>query len=61
METEYCNICGKKCYGVHSNKINNNKKEIQKIVNILMSYDENMVNEIIKQIYEIRRVKGENV
>ncbi len=57
MEIEYCDICGRKCHGVHSNKINNKEKEIKKLVNVLESYDEEMVDEIIKQIYINRRLK----
>ena len=66
MEIEYCDICGRKCDGVHSNKINNKEKEIQKMViqkmvNVIMSYDENMVDEIITRVCEIRRLKCKNV
>jgi hypothetical protein len=31
MEIEHCDICGRKCDGVHSSKINNKEKEIQKL------------------------------
>jgi hypothetical protein len=40
MEIEHCDICGRKCDGVHSSKINNKEKEIQKITNMLESYGE---------------------
>jgi hypothetical protein len=56
MEIEQCDICGRKCDGVHSNKINNKEKEIEKITNTLESYGEKMVDEIIKQIYKNRRL-----
>jgi len=55
MEDEYCDICGRECDGVHSIKINNKEKIIQKMTKILESYDEKVVDEIIKQIYENRR------
>jgi hypothetical protein len=61
MEIEYCDICGRKCDGVHSNKINNKEKEIKKLVNVLESYDKEMVDEIIKQIYINRRLKCKKV
>jgi len=61
MEEEYCDNCGRKCDGVHSIKKNNKEKEIKKIVNMLESYGEKMVDEIIKQIYENRRLKCEKV
>jgi hypothetical protein len=61
MEIEYCDICGRKCDGVHSNKINNKLKEIKQLVNVLESYDEEMVDEIIKQIYINRRLKCKKV
>ena len=57
MKKEYCDICGRKCDEVHSNKINIATKEIQKIVKILESHNETFVDEIIKQIYENRRLK----
>jgi hypothetical protein len=56
MDTEECTICGRKCDGVHSNKIISREKEIQKITKLLESYGEKMVDEIIKQIYENRRL-----
>lgn len=61
MEIEYCDICGRKCCGVHSNKINNKEKEIKKFVNVLESYDEAMVDEIIKQIYINRWLKSKKM
>ena len=61
MDIEYCDICGRKCDGVHSNKINSKEKEIQKITNILESYGEKMVDEIIKKIYKNRHLKSEKV
>jgi hypothetical protein len=61
MEIEYCDICGRKCDGVHSNKINNKEKEIKKLVNVLESYDKEMVDEIIKQIYINRLLKCKKV
>jgi hypothetical protein len=61
MEFEHCDICGRKCDGVHSNKIHNTKKEILKIVNVIESYDEKVVDEIIKQIYLNRRLKCDKV
>lgn len=59
MKNEECDICGRKCDGVHSNKLISKEKEMQKIINILESYGELMVDEIIKQIYENRRLKCE--
>ena len=61
METEYCVICGRVCDGVHNVKINNKEKEIQKIINMLESHGEKVVDEIIKQIYENRRLKCEKM
>ena len=61
VKEEYCEICGRKCDGVHNNKIISKEKEIQKITNLLESYGEKMVDEIIKQIYENRRLKCEKV
>ena len=58
---EECDICGRKCDGVHNNKIISKEKQIQKITNMLESYGEIMVDEIIKQIYENRRLKCENM
>jgi hypothetical protein len=56
METDYCDICGRICDGAHGiNKNTTNKtneQKIQQIVNILVNYDENMINEIIKRVYE---------
>lgn len=60
-EIQQCDICGRKCDGVHSNKKNNKKKEIQKITNILESYDDTLIDEVIKQIYENRRLKCETL
>jgi hypothetical protein len=57
MKDECCDICGRKCDGVHSIKINNKEKIIQKMTKILESYDEKVVDEIIKQIYENQRLK----
>ena len=57
MEQEYWDYCGRKCDGVHSIKINNKEKKIQKITKVLESYSEKVVDEIIKQIYENRRLK----
>ncbi len=53
---EECDICGRKCDGVHSIKTNNKEKEIQKMVKTIESYGEKMVDEIIQQIYENRRL-----
>jgi F0F1-type ATP synthase delta subunit len=61
MEEENCDICGRKCDGVHSNKIISKEKEILIITNLLESYGEKIVDEIIKQIYENRRLKCEKV
>lgn len=61
MNIDECDICGRKCDGVHSNKIISKEKEIQKITNMLESYGETMVDEIIKQIYENRRLRYEKV
>jgi F0F1-type ATP synthase delta subunit len=61
MDIESCDICGRKCDGVHSNKIISKEKEIQQITKILESHDEKMVDEIIKRIYENRRLKCEKV
>jgi hypothetical protein len=61
MEREYCDICGRDCDGVHSNKMNSSEKEIKKFVKILESYGEKVVDEIIKQIYENRHLKSEKV
>jgi hypothetical protein len=61
MELDYCNICERKCDGVHTNKINNKEKEIKKIANMLESYGEKMVDEIIKQIYENRHSKSKKI
>ena len=58
MNIEECDICGRKCDGVHSNKIISKEKEIQKITKMLESYDEIMVDEIIKKIYENRRLRN---
>jgi F0F1-type ATP synthase delta subunit len=61
MDEEECNICGRKCDGVHNNKIISKEKEIQRITKLLESYGEKMVDEIISQIYENRRLKCEKV
>ena len=61
MDIESCYICGRKCDGVHSIKIISKEKEIQQITKILESHDEKMVDEIIKRIYEYRRLKCEKV
>ena len=61
VKEEYCEICGMKCDGVHSDKIISKEKEITKITNLLESYGEKIVDEIIKQIYENRRLKCEKV
>lgn len=55
MDEEECNICGRKCDGVHSDKIISKEKEIQKITKLLESYGEKMVDEVISQIYDNRR------
>lgn len=57
MEVEYCDICGRKCDGVHSNKMINEETQIKKIVKTLESYGEKMVDDIIKQIYKNRELK----
>ena len=51
---EQCDICGRECDGVHSNKINIKEKLIQQLIHTLESYGEKMVDEIIKQIYKNR-------
>lgn len=61
MEQEYCDYCGRKCDGVHSTKLNNKEKEIQNLIKVLESYSEKVIDEIIKQIYENRRLKCEKV
>jgi hypothetical protein len=58
-DIEHCDICGRKCDGVHNTKINNEEKKIQQIVNILISHNENIVNEVIKRVSEIQRLKSE--
>ena len=62
METEYCDKCGRNCDGVHSNihsnKVNNAETEIQKMVKIIESYGEKVVDEIIKQIYNNRNLRN---
>ena len=62
-EEEQCNICGRECDGVHSNKIYNKEKEIQKIVILLESYGEKVIDEIITQIYKNRNlcINTENI
>jgi hypothetical protein len=58
MDIESCDICGRKCDGVHSNnKIISKETEIQQITKILESHNEKMVDEIIKRIHENRRLK----
>ena len=57
MEVEECDICGRKCDGTHRVRANNKEIEIQKMVNVLWSYDEATVDEIIRRIYEKRNVK----
>ena len=47
-EIQQCDICGRKCDGVHSNKKNNKKKEIQKITNIL---ENSKVKPVLLYIY----------
>lgn len=59
MEIESCDICGRKCDGVHNNSINNEEKQIQKIVKVLEAYGDEVVDKVIKQIYENRRLKCE--
>lgn len=54
---EECDICGRNCDGVHRVRANNKEIEIQKMVNVLSSYDEATVDEIIRRIYEKRNVK----
>lgn len=54
MEFEHCDICGRSCDGVHKDKTNDKNKLIENIVNILMSYDANIIDEVIKRIYENR-------
>ncbi len=54
---EECDICGRKCDGVHRVRANNKEIEIQKMVNVLSSYDEATVDEVIRRIYEKRNVK----
>ncbi len=61
IEIEECDICGRNCDGVHNIKINNKEKEKEKIINILESYDEKIVDEIIKQIYKNRHLNSEQV
>jgi hypothetical protein len=61
MDIDSCDICGRKCDGVHSNKIISKEKEIQRITKLLESYGEKMVDEIISQIYENRHLKCEKV
>jgi len=56
---EYCEKCGEiynEGYNIRTNNKDNKETEIKKIVSILKSYGDDMVDEIIKQIYEIRRV-----
>lgn len=60
MEKECCDVCGRNCDGVHNNKICGAEKEIRKIVKILESYNEVVVDEIIKQIYERRQWRKQN-
>lgn len=65
MEQEYCDYCGRKCDGVHSIKVNNKEKVIQKSllykVLEIEGCSEKVIDEIIKQIYENRRLKCEKV
>lgn len=57
MQTEYCDICGRECDGVHSNKIYNEDKIIQQLVNVIISQKENIINEVIKRVDEYRLSK----
>lgn len=58
-ETEYCNICGRMCDEVHSINPNKKEKDMQKnIITMLESYNEKVVDEIIAQIYENRRLRN---
>jgi hypothetical protein len=61
MEQEYCDYCGRNCDGVHSTNLNKKEKEIQNIVKMLESYSEKVIDEVIKQIYENRRLKCKKV
>jgi hypothetical protein len=59
-ESEYCDICGRECDGVH--KVDNKKSvnEIERITNMLESYGEKTVDEVIRRIYENRRKREKN-
>lgn len=61
MEQEYCDYCGRKCDGVHSIKVNNKEKVIQKSllykVLEIEGCSEKVIDEIIKQIYENQHLK----
>ncbi len=52
-----CRTWGRKCDGVHSNHHISKETQIQKMTSILESYGDAMVDEIIQQIYENRRIK----
>lgn len=60
IETEYCDICDRKCDGAHNGKkINTEEKQIQQIVNMLLSYNDNIIDKIIKRVNEIKQTKTE--
>lgn len=57
MEDEYCDDCGGTCEGVHSmNETNTDEKEIQMLVNIILSKKEKFIDEVIKRITERKRL-----
>lgn len=68
METEYkmmetCGLC-EKCdckHCKHINKISRIEKEIQNIVSVLESYEDKIIDEVIKRVYERRALKRKNV
>ena len=55
---EYCDYCGGRCEGVHCviEAYKEEEKEIQLLVNIILSKKEKIVNEIIKRITDKYRL-----
>lgn len=54
---DYCDICGRKCDGVHNNKKSNSKKEIEKIVTIIESHGEEIVDKVVERLLENKRLR----
>ena len=51
---EYCDDCGGRCDGVHSLRKETREEQIQHLLNLLLSQDKQMLDEVLQRLIKIR-------